>query len=272
MDAALRFVPADPAEAAGGLDADTVHLWRMPYERPLGRAPLIDMLAAYLGVPAAAVVLGEGAKGKPRLQPPAPASEPGHPAAAGAAPPPGGTRQPHAPAADAALPVQSAAKAEPGDADAALSFNWSHSCDYALLALARGTALGVDIEQVRERPRVLDLARRFFDPGEADALAKLHPAERTGAFTALWCAKEAVLKAAGEGLSFGLARLAFTLRTGADWSLVRVDPALGRRSAWRLAGFDVLAGYRGAVAWRGGPRRIFAFEPKGRVARAGARA
>lgn len=245
-DDALRFVGAAPDDVAPRLDAGVVHLWRMAYDRSLGRRPLIAMLAAYLGVPASAVALGEGAKGKPRLQPIARRG--------------GRTR---APETGAAAPDGGADPTAAPPDDATLAFNWSHSGDYALLALARGTALGVDIEQLRARPRALDIARRFFDPAEASALATLDPAARASAFIGLWCAKEAVLKAAGEGLSFGLARLAFRPRAGAGWSLARIDPALGEPATWQLAGFEAVAGYRGALAWRGGPRRILAFERVG---------
>lgn len=142
----------------------------------------------------------------------------------------------------------------------ALDFNWSHSGDYALVALARGLELGVDIERLGKNLRALELARRFFDPSEADALAALEPDECEHAFIGLWCAKEAVLKAVGKGLSFGLHRLVFARRQGADWRLAHADPLLGEASAWQLQGFEAARGYRGALAWRGGPSRVLAFE------------
>lgn len=142
-----------------------------------------------------------------------------------------------------------------------LDFNWSHSGDYALVALSRGCAVGVDIERLGKNLRAIEIARRFFDPREADALAPLDPVARDRAFIGLWCAKEAVLKAVGEGLSFGLARLAFVRRADADWELTRVDSALGHARDWQLAGFDAGSGYRGALAWRGPARKIVALQP-----------
>lgn len=243
MGEALSFVAAAPRDAAAGLDADSIHLWRMRYDPSLRRAPLIALLAAYLGVPASLITLTEDAKGKPRLQQAAVRS--------------GQTRSP---AADAALSLRSSGQACPPGADAALSFNWSHSGAYALVALARNDALGVDIERLDKKARALDIAHRFFDPAEAGLLASLDPVTRQRAFIGLWCAKEALLKAAGEGLSFGLARLAFASRTGGDWTLARVHPALGTVSAWQLAGFEAAPGYRGALAWRGAPKRLLAFD------------
>lgn len=141
-----------------------------------------------------------------------------------------------------------------------LQFNWSHSGNYALIALARGTALGVDIERIGKPRRALGVARRFFAADESSTLAALEPAARKPAFTGLWCAKEAVLKAAGTGLSFGLDRVVFAHLGGALWEPVEIDPALGGRNAWRVPGFGAAPDYRGALAWQGAPRTVVAFE------------
>ncbi|TAN01787.1 MAG: 4'-phosphopantetheinyl transferase superfamily protein [Rhodanobacteraceae bacterium] len=223
----LDFVEAVPGVAAARLAAGSIHLWRIPYALSQGRAPLIGLLAAYLGIPASQVALDQNAKGKPRLNP----------------------------------AVFHSSKAERGATDKTLSFNWSHSGDYALIALSREAALGVDIERLGKNLRALEIARRYFDPAEAETLATLELDARNRAFIGLWCAKEAVLKAVGEGLSFGLARLAFARCGESDWRLERLDPALGHADAWQLAGFDAAPGYRGALAWRGNPREILAFRP-----------
>jgi len=132
---------------------------------------------------------------------------------------------------------------------AGIDVNWSHSGDVLLMAFGEGVRLGVDLEMLRARPRALALARRFFTAREADLLAALpHPA-RELAFTRLWCAKEAVLKAHGHGLAFGLARLAFELRDGA-WVLDACDPALGTPADWTLHAFTPGTGYVAAIAWR----------------------
>lgn len=219
MPTATTFAEAAPEVAAARLDTGVIHLWRIPYSRPLGRAPLLALLAAYLGVPATAVRLDHDARGKPHLL------KPGRPG--------GG----------------------------ALRFNWSHSGDYALIALALDAAPGVDIERLVQKPRATDIARRYFDPAEADALDALEPPAREHAFIGLWCAKEAVLKSSGEGLSFGLERLVFMPRGTGDWTLARTDPALGQPGDWRLRGLDPAPGYRGALAWRGADREIVALRP-----------
>jgi 4'-phosphopantetheinyl transferase len=221
MAPALTFAEAPPRVAAARLDADAIHLWRFPYAASRGRAPLLALLAAYLDVPAAAVELDHDARGKPRLAP---------------------------------ATMQLAGHRH-------LDFNWSHSGDYALIALARDCALGVDIERQGKDLRALEIARRFFAPAEAEALAPLDGNQRDDAFIALWCAKEAVLKAAGVGLSFGLSRLVFSAQGERGWKIAHTDPALGAPGDWRLESLDPVAGYRGALAWRGAARRIVALRP-----------
>lgn len=132
---------------------------------------------------------------------------------------------------------------------AALDVNWSHSGEGLLVAGGPGVRVGVDLEREHPRPRALELARRFFAPPEQAWLEALAADRRAAAFLRLWCAKEAVLKAHGHGLSFGLHRLVFAEADG-TLRLVDTDPALGPPSAWTLREFVPHAGYRAALAWR----------------------
>ncbi|MCE5233848.1 MAG: 4'-phosphopantetheinyl transferase superfamily protein [Mizugakiibacter sp.] len=141
---------------------------------------------------------------------------------------------------------------------ARLAFSWSHSGDYALAALGRDAALGVDVEHVQTRPRLLELAERYFAAEEAAALRGLAGAARTEAFFTLWTAKEAVLKALGRGLAFGPARVAFALQAAGARPLAFADDA-APASDWQLHALAPAPGYAGAVAWRGGARRVRTF-------------
>ena len=132
---------------------------------------------------------------------------------------------------------------------AALDVNWSHSGDGLLVACGAGLRVGVDLERVHARPRALDLARRFFAPSEQAWLEAQPVDARDAAFLRLWCAKEAVLKAHGHGLSFGLHRLAFA-ESGSGLKLVDADPALGPPCEWTLREFSPRTGYAAALAWR----------------------
>jgi len=75
-----------------------------------------------------------------------------------------------------------------------LFFNMSHSGPAGLYGVA-DRELGVDIERLRPMKDAAALAARFFTPGERDAIGESVPA-----FLTCWTRKEAVLKAAGDGL------------------------------------------------------------------------
>lgn len=130
--------------------------------------------------------------------------------------------------------------------------SWSHSGERLLVALGEGMRIGADLERLRHHRRALDLARRFFTAAETEWLAGLDSDGRDAMFTRLWCAKEAVLKAHGHGLSFGLHRLRFAEHEGA-LALVEADPMLGAPSVWTLRELEPAPGYAAALAWRPWP-------------------
>lgn len=127
--------------------------------------------------------------------------------------------------------------------------SWSHSGDQLLLALGEGVSVGADLERLRPRPRALELAQRFFAAGETAWLQAQPDAERAAAFVRLWCAKEAVLKAHGRGIAFGLHRFRIGEAEGA-LRLLEADPALGAVGDWQLREFSPRPGYHAALAWR----------------------
>jgi 4'-phosphopantetheinyl transferase len=90
---------------------------------------------------------------------------------------------------------------KPQAAGSPLRFNISHSGALAVIALALGAEVGVDVELPRVR-RSDAIARRFYAPAEIERLfAEPDQGRRADAFFRLWTCKEAFLKATGEGLS-----------------------------------------------------------------------
>jgi len=147
---------------------------------------------------------------------------------------------------------------------AGIDFNLSHARDHVLLAFARHQPLGVDLERIDRRLALEDLARRFFSAAEADALDALPAAERLPAFLRLWTCKEAVLKAIGEGISFGLDRVVFALGgDGVPAKLARIAAEAGPVEDWQVSLLEPASGFVGAVAWRGPQRQVrpFVFGP-----------
>lgn len=146
------------------------------------------------------------------------------------------------------------------DRPGAIEFNLSHTDGALLVALGRAQPLGVDVEALG-RPRArLELARRYFAAAEAAALAALDPARLPRAFLQLWSCKEAVLKALGLGLGFGLARVAFALDDdGRPNALNVIDASAGGAEEWHIVQLEPGPDHVGALAWRGPVRKLRAF-------------
>ena len=125
------------------------------------------------------------------------------------------------------------------------SFNLSHSGARALVGLARGTEIGVDVEAIRPLPDALRIARAHFSSDEVAALAATASTDIERAFFGLWTRKEAVVKALGAGLSLPLDRFSVTVPPAAP-RLLRMDGPGG----WTLADVETGAGTVGTVAVR----------------------
>ncbi len=82
-----------------------------------------------------------------------------------------------------------------------LSTSLSHAGGFAALAASGAGAVGVDLEPVTRASVLPEIAERVCDAGETAALAGLAAPAYGAALLALWVRKEALLKAAGVGLS-----------------------------------------------------------------------
>ena len=72
-----------------------------------------------------------------------------------------------------------------------------------ILAIAQDGRIGVDLEPLQPSP-TLEAASELFLPAERDWASSLAEPARTRILLAIWTAKEAMLKALGYGLSFGM--------------------------------------------------------------------
>ncbi len=125
-----------------------------------------------------------------------------------------------------------------------LHFNLSHSNGYALVATARGRAIGCDIEWRNPELACPRVARRLFARKEYSALAALPPPLWVAGFYNCWTRKEAYVKALGLGLSYPLD--AFTV------SVAPGEPArfTSDEQGWTLASFEPVPGYQAALVVR----------------------
>jgi 4'-phosphopantetheinyl transferase len=148
-----------------------------------------------------------------------------------------------------------------------LQFNLSHCRLAVAVAVARGAAIGVDVE---ERGRPVDhghIATRFFADSEVHMLRALGPAAAAVRFFELWTLKEAYLKAVGKGLTRPLNSVVFRFDgedavrlsdedENREWTFVLATlengcplaVAIKRRQDPRtFAFYDDASGHRGAV-------------------------
>ena len=111
--------------------------------------------------------------------------------------------------------------------------SWSFSsCRRGMLAAwCPGVEIGVDLEEQARAVDFMALAQRYFAPEEAAFLLAADEGARKGLFLRFWCLKEAVLKAIGVGLAYGLDRFAFALEPSA--ALVTAPEEMGGVAAFR---------------------------------------
>lgn len=86
-----------------------------------------------------------------------------------------------------------------------LHFSLSYADGCALIGMAEGSEIGVDMEKVRPVIDAGELAASYFTPGERLAFDRLSTADGGGAtFLIGWTRKEACVKALGHGLNLAL--------------------------------------------------------------------
>ena len=115
-----------------------------------------------------------------------------------------------------------------------LSFNVSHSQDFALYAMSCNYSIGVDLECINSKTDVLSLAERFFSSSEFAVIDSAPQEQQQQLFFRYWTCKEAYLKATGTGLR-DLEKIEISLtpeqpaklnipNISGEWSLVEIQP------------------------------------------------
>lgn len=134
---------------------------------------------------------------------------------------------------------------------ATLTFNMSCSDGLALYAFGRDRQVGVDVERLQPGFPCDEIAQRYYCPAERAQLSQLRGARLTQTFFRYWTAKEAVLKARGDGLSAGLhdtavhqldeQRVAVIAdRSSRVWAVTKLAPRPGYAAAVAIEGTDAV--------------------------------
>ncbi|MCB1052324.1 MAG: 4'-phosphopantetheinyl transferase superfamily protein [Acidobacteria bacterium] len=122
-----------------------------------------------------------------------------------------------------------------------LCFNLSHSREWAGV-LVGSRPVGLDIEWVRPRASISDLAHKIFTEREHHAWAGAN--DPLQVFYQGWTRKEAFFKAVGDGISFGFQQADVDLLAD-DWTEV-IQHKSSRR--WWICPLDWGFGYAAALA------------------------
>ena len=131
----------------------------------------------------------------------------------------------HAPVPPAAWTFRVGAHGAPSIAAPAsdLRFSLSHTRGLCACAVAARRTVGVDVEDAA-RPAPLEVAERYFTPGERRDIAATEPAGRARRFVEYWTLKEAYATARGLGLWLPFDRFEFRREPGGAWRVVALEP------------------------------------------------
>ncbi len=138
-------------------------------------------------------------------------------------------------------------------------FNPSDSGDWQLFGLVEGADIGVDLEIRRPRPKALAIARRHFPPAEVDWLEAQDDIDH--AFLRLWTMKEALFKAIGRGLGYGLGKPCFQPGGDGRLHLRHLKGPAAPAENWSCAELALGPDHVGAAVWSPASIREIAIQP-----------
>ena len=123
-----------------------------------------------------------------------------------------------------------------------ITFNLSHSEDWALIATAPACPVGIDVERVRPELATEDTIRLVFSTSEQAAIVALSGGRRVQAFFKGWTSKEAYMKGLGDGLLIPLQEFEVSVDPGKPAELLRPYHA-AEKWPWSLHDLETPTGY-----------------------------
>ena len=127
-------------------------------------------------------------------------------------------------------------------------FSLSRTKGCVTCAVSGYEAIGVDVEEIRQRHSLFEIARGSFSPEEIEALRNLRPETLADRFFDYWTLKEAYLKARGTGLNSPLDR--FSILISSNHKIrVKFAPGVADDShRWHFSKISPSARHRLSVA------------------------
>ena len=129
-----------------------------------------------------------------------------------------------------------------------LDFNTSHSEDYMVIGLTRGSPVGLDVQWAGGKADTEKLSKAFFSPLEHQWLSELPARQRREAFYCTWTRKEAFTKAIGLGLSLPMSNYSVTVDPCITPRIVSVQDNSVVPDEWMLRDIPMPEGYRASAA------------------------
>lgn len=136
-----------------------------------------------------------------------------------------------------------------------IHFNLSHSSGWAMIAVASGRAVGIDLENTgrldRKEADLDRLAERVLSPQELTLWRTLPLERKSEAFLRAWTRKEAYGKATGRGVFESLSEIEVVLDLAAPRPSLNLEirnRAIGLTSHWSLHDLEAPPGFAAALA------------------------
>lgn len=136
--------------------------------------------------------------------------------------------------------------------DQAINFNISHSGCLLVMGFGYYENIGVDVQEEYSISNLEIILDRYFSPNEQAYLSSLASDIRQSGFFSIWSAKEAYLKALGEGFQISPRSFSTLPAGGSSQTYLLSDqeyPELHRR--WTIRDLPLQSGFKGAVAVKG---------------------
>jgi phosphopantetheinyl transferase len=121
-------------------------------------------------------------------------------------------------------------------AEPSVDFNVSHTKGISAIALARGAAVGIDVEPFRPCPDRIRIAADVFGLDVAQQLLAIEAGRQDAVFLGLWTAGEAYIKARGSGFAGMNGKVPVRLaENGSECVVLRDD----MRDRWSLTALEL---------------------------------
>ena len=130
--------------------------------------------------------------------------------------------------------------------NAPITFNLTHSGGICAFAFGQASAIGIDIEQ--SHSHFHDVLETAFTSRESTQLALIPAPRRQEAFFRAWVAKEAYLKATGDGIGGGFHNLELDLDALPELRPIAIGSNNERPDQWLFHDFKLGKSLVGAVA------------------------